>query len=182
MQLREQTKQLEKDMVELRDQNLVLVSDPHQTLMSCLNGAEGYLSFRNERFWQKWNCIFVCLSAKGSVWGAQAGLGITVFGDSVERESGSAKTNLRETAPLSGAPGTHMDIFLSQLRANRPLHIYHWYSWCGGTLILVLVLVALVQTWPATWYNLIFPLWSLVISCFPTISVSYRQVNPAKMH
>lgn len=43
MQLREQTKQLEKDMAELRDQNLVLVSDPQQTLMSCLSGAEGYL-------------------------------------------------------------------------------------------------------------------------------------------
>lgn len=48
LQLREQTKQLERDMVELRDQSLVLVSDPE-------SGMQDELGTRNEIC-----CVWVC--------------------------------------------------------------------------------------------------------------------------
>lgn len=44
-----------------------------------------------------------------------------MFGDSVERESCITKTNLRETAPLSGAPGNSHTRFIQSAQSKQAI-------------------------------------------------------------
>lgn len=93
-QLKEQTKQIERDMALLRDESLTHVSSYR-------------MWFGNILFWKviilNWNLCFVL--AKVSVWGAEARLGLFVFGESVKGKASFTQTDIWETEALSWAAG-----------------------------------------------------------------------------